>query len=112
MNQIHQAADNLTWVRGSHSFKTGTDIQYNQAFGPNLPNDIFGIFNFSGFFTGSSYADFLLGYPLYSRRASYRGDADKHGTDMARLLPGFLASDAQADVGMGRAVRAPVRLSR
>ncbi len=83
MNQIHQAADNLTWVRGSHSFKAGTDIQYNQAFGPNLPNDIFGIFNFSGFFTGSSYADFLLGYPLFSRRASYRGDADKHGTDMA-----------------------------
>ncbi len=83
MNQIHQATDTLTWVRGSHSFKTGVDFQYNQAYGPSVPDEIFGYFSFEGFFTGSSYADFLLGYPRYARRAAYRGDRDKHGTDMA-----------------------------
>jgi len=83
MNQIHQATDTLTWVRGSHSFKTGVDFQYNEAFGPSVPDEIFGLFNFDGFFTGSSYADFLLGYPQSARRAGYRGDRDKHGTDMA-----------------------------
>ncbi|RPJ86285.1 MAG: TonB-dependent receptor [Acidobacteria bacterium] len=83
MNQIHQVTDTLTWVRGSHSFKTGVDIQYNQAFGPNLPREMFGLFVFENFFTGYSYADFLLGLPRYVRRAGYRGDANKHGTDMA-----------------------------
>jgi hypothetical protein len=83
MNQIHQATDTLSWVRGSHSFKTGVDFQYNQAYGPSVPAELFGSFTFDGFFTGSSYADFLLGYPRYARRAGYRGDKDKHGTDMA-----------------------------
>jgi hypothetical protein len=82
MNQIHQATDTLTWVRGNHSFKTGVDFQYNQAYGPSVPAELFGSFNFDGFFTGSSYADFLLGYPRYARRAGYRGDKNKHGTDM------------------------------
>ncbi|RPI23613.1 MAG: TonB-dependent receptor [Acidobacteria bacterium] len=83
MNQIHQATDTLSWVKGSHSFKTGVDFQYNQAYGPSIPAELFGSFNFNGYFTGSSYADFLLGYPLYARRAGYRGDKNKHGTDMA-----------------------------
>jgi len=83
MNQIHQATDTLSWVRGSHSFKTGVDLQFNQAFGPSVPNEMFGYFSFENFFTGYSYADFLLGLPRYSRRAGYRGDKDRHSNDMA-----------------------------
>ena len=112
MNQIHQATDTLTWVRGSHSFKTGLDFQYNQAYGPSLPAELFGSFTFENFFTGSSYADFLLGLPRSARRAGYRGDKNKHGTDMALYFQDSWRLAQQGHARMGNAVRATVCLRR
>lgn len=60
IHQVHQFLDNVSWNRGNHNFKFGTDLRWNRS-------DIFGGasshggFTFDGQFTGISYADFLLG---------------------------------------------------
>ena len=54
--------DNLTFIKGKHTFKTG--FAFNRprfAFRFDLTDT--GSWNFSNRFTGYSYADFLLGYP-------------------------------------------------
>jgi hypothetical protein len=61
IHQIHQFLDNVSWNRGNHNLKFGTDLRWNRS-------DIFGgatshgNFTYDGQFTGISLADFLLGY--------------------------------------------------
>ena len=62
-NLYYRAAETLTWIKGSHTLKMGADVNrlmvgYDQGSSQN------GVFNFGGTFTGDSFADFLLGYPL------------------------------------------------
>lgn len=85
-NEIYQATDALTWVRGNHSFKGGLDVQHNRAYGLDTPNETFGDLTFDGSITGYSYADFLLGLPSRARRATYLGTRGKHGTDVAAFV--------------------------
>src|SRR5262249_25971223 len=51
----------LTWVRASHLVKAGVDVLRGQTTDP-FANNSRGTFQFTGFWTGQSYADFLLGY--------------------------------------------------
>jgi hypothetical protein len=85
-NDIYQATDALTWTRSNHTFKGGFDVQHNRAHGLDTPNETFGELTFDGSITGYAYADFLLGYPSRSRRASYLGARGKHGTDVAAFV--------------------------
>jgi hypothetical protein len=57
---IFDVKNNLTWLRGPHTLKTGFDYAYEKKFEPADTN-VFGGFNFDGRFTGDAYADFLLG---------------------------------------------------
>jgi hypothetical protein len=62
-----QLADNLSWVHGRHSMKFGVE-EINWFVNRYLPNTsgnpVFGNFSFTASkFTGSAYADFLLGLP-------------------------------------------------
>ena len=74
-NKVFEAIDNVSWIRGRHSFKVGGEIRndhYNQV-GNQFPR---GNFQFDGRATGSltgavatiapSFADFLLGYQRLS----------------------------------------------
>lgn len=65
----YQFADNLTWIRGRHTIKFGTDVRQNQAFNTVsfFGADQFGIFEFDGSFTGFDFADLLLGLPLTTK---------------------------------------------
>jgi hypothetical protein len=63
-----------TLIRGKHTVRAGLDLRRQAYSGIDLPGQFFGEFNFNGFFTGNAYADFLLGLPLSSTRATYRGD--------------------------------------
>ncbi len=60
VHQVHQYLDNVSWNRGAHNFKFGTDLRWYRS-------DIFGGasahggLTFDGQFTGISFADFLLG---------------------------------------------------
>lgn len=57
-----QLTNNLSWVKGSHSMKFGTDIirDHISLYGNT---DVYGWYNFTGFYTNFPYADFLLGLP-------------------------------------------------
>jgi hypothetical protein len=60
-NSIWQFMDSLSWQRGKHFLKIGTEIdRRNVTFGQaRAPR---GQFTFDGTYTGSSLADFMLGY--------------------------------------------------
>jgi hypothetical protein len=68
-----QVNDMLTWVRGRHSIKAGTQIgilrhttlsSYNAS----------GSFSFTGAITGNAFADFLIGQPLSFSERSLNAD--------------------------------------
>jgi hypothetical protein len=54
--------DNLNWIHGGHSFKFGADLIKDQVGGYTVP-DIYGTYSFTGTYSKSAYADFLLGLP-------------------------------------------------
>ena len=60
-----QFVDNVTWTLGKHTLKFGFDYRHIQAIDPLsfIGGDNYGEFNFTGQFTGSTFADFLLGLP-------------------------------------------------
>jgi hypothetical protein len=62
---IYEFKDNLTWLKGAHTIKTGFSYSYEIKFEPTNTN-VFGAFTFDGRTTGDSVGDFLLG-----RAASY-----------------------------------------
>jgi len=70
----YQLRDDLSWVHGRHQLKFGVSfMEYNKA------QDSFGstegTFSFNGNYTGSAFADFLLGYAnSYSQDALHNSD--------------------------------------
>ena len=75
-NKVYEIIDNVSWIRGRHSFKVGAHVRidhYNQV-GNQFPR---GSFSFDGRATGSltgavatrgpAFADFLLGYQRLSQ---------------------------------------------
>jgi hypothetical protein len=73
-----QFVDNVTWVKGRHTIKTGIDIRRlvgQSALGFTTGNN-YGDFSFSGNFAGEPFADFLLGTPVGSAIAVVSRDND------------------------------------
>ena len=66
-----QFALNTTWSRGSHSVKFGAEINHERASFYNGSTAV-GQFNFSGNYSGNSFADMLLGYPDTVTRDYYK----------------------------------------
>lgn len=66
--ETYEFLDNLTWVRGNHTFKGGILIRRNRVNIPDSGSPDFGSMRFDGFATGYDYADFLLGIPHTSGR--------------------------------------------
>jgi outer membrane receptor protein involved in Fe transport len=78
VNHVWQIADDLTWIKGQHSFKFGFDVRreaMNIAF-INRPN---GDLTFSGGITGNAMADFLLGLPAQARATTTQAIQDGYG---------------------------------
>lgn len=77
-----QFIDNLTWIKGKHTFKFGGDIrnlQAKSALGFTTGNN-YGDFSFTGGFSGNSWGDFLLGTPASSQIAVLSTDNDGRAT--------------------------------
>lgn len=68
LEQNYQMSDAITWIRGRHSFKGGTDIRRQYPGGGGIPDGTYGDFTFSGTYSGNAYSDFLLGLPQTSVR--------------------------------------------
>jgi outer membrane receptor protein involved in Fe transport len=78
VNNVFQLTDDLTWLRGRHSWKLGVDVRRERmkiAF-INRPN---GDLTFSGGITGNPAADFLLGLPAQVRATTTQAIQDGHG---------------------------------
>ena len=73
-----QFIDNLTWVKGKHTFKLGGDVRNLRArsdLGFTTGNN-YGDFGFGPAFTGYGLSDFLLGVPAQSAIAIVSRDND------------------------------------
>jgi hypothetical protein len=65
-SSTNQLADNVTYTRGKHTLRAGVDTRWVRFSVPEIetPSDDYGLFTFNqNIFTGSSFADFLLGIP-------------------------------------------------
>lgn len=67
-NHAFEFSDNLSWIRGRHSFKAGGSLRYDMY---NQVGNQFarGNFQFQPIATGYAFADFLLGYPQQTESA-------------------------------------------
>jgi len=65
---FYQAADTITWIKGRHTFKGGISFLRYQflSYGNQAPQ--YGSVSFTGRYTGSPFADFLLGYAAASAK--------------------------------------------
>lgn len=63
----YEIDDNLTWIRGSHTFKTGVMLRRYDTSTTNAARSR-GDFTFNGSYSGNSFADFLLSVPFQGRR--------------------------------------------
>ncbi len=88
-DMIYDFIDNVTLVRGRHSLKIGFNFKKQQVSREPIPISIFGQYNFTGTFTGFSYADFLLGIPQTTRRATPQGRT--YGRN--RVYAGYVQDD-------------------
>jgi len=80
-----QFTDTMTWVHGRHSMKFGGDIRRLnlQDFVQFIGADDFGVFPFSGQFTGDDIADFELGLPFQTQIAITGPNFNSHETPFA-----------------------------
>jgi len=60
-----QITDNLTYIRGKHTFRGGIDFRWVRFAVPEIetPSDDYGLFTFTGALTGNTFGDFLQGFP-------------------------------------------------
>ena len=62
--------DNWSWFRGRHALKAGVQVGHHWVTDRFLNNDLYGSVTFSNRFTKHPWADFLLGIPSSSSRAT------------------------------------------
>lgn len=64
-SSTRQIADNLTYIRGKHTFRGGIDYRWVRFAVPEIetPSDDYGLFTFTGGLTGNTFGDFLQGLP-------------------------------------------------
>lgn len=63
VNEDYQLKDNVNWIRGRHSLKTGFEA-YRKRYLNRSYYQTMGVFTFTGALTGTSVSDFLLGRPV------------------------------------------------
>ncbi len=77
LNRAHQFQDQVTYLRGKHTFKAGLEIRFTNYDEAAANSNLFGFAEFSNRFSavpgvaqsGHAYADFLFGVPTSSARA-------------------------------------------
>jgi len=76
----YQFIDNVSWYRGRHNLKFGTDIRRLQVNNQNKPLNVRGSYSFDDRLTGLAYANFLLGWPSSATRGIARPNAYPRST--------------------------------
>ncbi|MDX2179980.1 MAG: TonB-dependent receptor [Bryobacteraceae bacterium] len=78
LSNTYQFADNLTWIKGAHTFKFGADIRRLRTTDITsfFSGDDLGVYSFNGQYSGFGFADFLLGIPNQTQFANTGADVD------------------------------------
>src|SRR5580700_1816837 len=66
LSSTNQVADNLTYIKGKHTIRTGGDVRWVRFAVPEIetPSDDYGLFTFNqNKFTGTAFGDLLMGLP-------------------------------------------------
>ncbi|HEU0184918.1 MAG TPA: TonB-dependent receptor [Blastocatellia bacterium] len=81
-SRTFQFNNNLTWSKGRHTMKYGFDVRWIRAVTALgfIDADNYGNSNFDGTFSGSDFADFLLGIPFRTSYAIIQQDNDGRTT--------------------------------
>ena len=79
--------DSLSWIRGKHNFGFGGSYMWSSKY-QQFSTLTQGSYNFSGAFTGNSFADFLLGYA-----ANYNQAENQNFVDIATHTADLYAMD-------------------
>lgn len=84
-NKTFQFSDNLTWIKGRHTIKSGIDWQHlvYKDFLTFFNGDEFGEYFFTGAITGNAFADFLLGLPSATTFAQNGPDTNPYTNHVA-----------------------------
>jgi hypothetical protein len=69
--------DNVTIQHGAHAIKFGGYF-FHLNFNPSYPNDARGVYTYSGAYSGSALADFLLGDPSQAQAGIGEGSENAH----------------------------------
>ncbi len=113
LSRVVQGSDTVTWLAGRHTLKTGVDIQYVEyrdqiSF---FDGEELGRYEFDGSFTGSAFADFLLGMPHFTGYILPAPDVNPYSTYYA-----FFAQDTwrptrtlTVDLGLRYDLRPPMK---
>ncbi|HKX84612.1 MAG TPA: TonB-dependent receptor [Pyrinomonadaceae bacterium] len=92
-DKTYSFEDNVTWTKGSHTFKFGGTYVRFKTFTGEVPN--YGTVGFTGFATrvpnqtvtrDHAYADFLLGIPRSSSRVSPRIDREREISELGLFV--------------------------
>lgn len=65
-----ELTDNVSWVHKNHLVKAGFDVIRDRNSSFYYGGSVYGTYSFTGAFTGSPYADFLLGVPQSTSRTT------------------------------------------
>src|SRR5262245_16578239 len=103
LSRTLQFSDNYTWVRGSHAFKGGADVQYVEykdqfTF---FAGEDYGRYFFDGSFSGNAFADFLLGIPNFTSYAQNAPDVNPYTTQFAVFVQDDWRPSANLTVNYG-----------
>jgi len=85
IGQTWELLNNVTWQKGAHNIKAGVLVRYARPQATDT-NNRFGTYDFTGFATGFSYADFLLGIPHDTARVINPPDRYNRFTDPALFV--------------------------
>lgn len=88
-DMVEKYMNNLTLIRGNHTFVLGVDLQPYQVLGAQAPVSPHSEYRFDGRFSGDPFADFVLGFPNGGQRSLAKG--------IAYQLGGFFSAYAQDD---------------
>jgi len=67
---INTFEDTATWSKGRHILKFGAEYRHFWQYLGSVSSSVYGSYSFAGTYTGSGFADFLLGIPSSTSRLS------------------------------------------
>jgi hypothetical protein len=93
LDQVIQVGTSVTKVLSSHTIKAGFSYLYDNFWEVNAVSPARGSYTFTGQYSGVGYADFLLGYPSATSKATPGDFVERH---LSSLYSGYIQDDWKA----------------